>query len=99
MAKYLTWRIQGITAGVTDKEVLDYFEESERERISVKTLCPSVDDPHRVLTATIEYRHELDSLEHIPRLRDDVRYKLEIDCDFIGFTPLHSPPRSTHEAE
>jgi hypothetical protein len=99
MTKNLVWRIQGITAGVTRDEVLNFFEEPERERISVKTLYPSVDDPHRALTATIEYTHELNNLEHIPRLRHDLRYELEIDRDFIGFTPLHSPSRSTHEAE
>ena len=99
MAKNLTWRIQGIDAGATRKEVLDYFDESEKGRLSVETLCSSVDDPHHNLTATIKYAHDANALEHIPHLRDDFRDELSIERDFIGFTPLSSPAPGTHDAE
>jgi hypothetical protein len=97
--KKLSWRIQGINIGATKEEILGYFDESEKPRLSVKTLCPSVDDPYRNLTATIEYTHDADALEHIPQLRDDVRDELCIDCDFNGFTPLYAPAPGTHDAE
>jgi hypothetical protein len=99
MAKTLMWRMQGIEAGATKEAVLGYFEESERDRVQVKTLCPSVDNPHRTLTATFKYRHEPTSLDHIPGLLDRVRHRLSIDRDFFGFTPLHSPAAGTHDVE
>ncbi|KAF1818286.1 uncharacterized protein K489DRAFT_374466 [Dissoconium aciculare CBS 342.82] len=99
MSKNLSWRIQGIDASVTKEHVLDFFEEFEQHRISVKTLCPSVDNPRQELTATIDYKHDLDSLDHIPRLRDDIRDELEFDRHFRGFTPLHSPAAGTHDAD
>jgi hypothetical protein len=97
--KKLIWRIQGIDAGVSKEEVPKYFDESERDRISVETLCPSVDDPCHHLTATIKYTHDADALEHVPCLHDDFRDELYIDRDFNGFTPLYSPDPGTHEAE
>jgi hypothetical protein len=78
---------------------LDYFDESERSRVGVETLCPSVDDPYHHLTATIKYTHDADALEHIPRLHENMRDELEIDRHFNGFTPLYSPTAGTHEAE
>jgi hypothetical protein len=93
----LNWRIQGINAGVTKDEILDYFEASERERIVVQTLYPSVDDPAHELTATIKYTHDVP--EHTPRLRDDVPEYLCIDRDFQGFTPLYSPAPDAHDAD
>jgi hypothetical protein len=99
MAKNLIWRIQGIDAGATREEILDYFDESEKGRVSVETLCSSVDDPHHNLTATIRYAHDADALGHVPHLRDDMRDELSIERDFNGFTPLFSPAPGTHDAE
>jgi hypothetical protein len=96
MGKTLMWRLQGIRTGVSKAEVLNCFLTSEQKRITVKTLYPTVHDPHHCLTAMIEYEHEEDNLEHVPCLRD---LDLDIDCDFEGFTPLSSPAAGMHDAE
>jgi hypothetical protein len=97
MVKKFIWRLQEIEAGVTKEELSKYFEDSEKGRVAVKTLCACVDDPHRSLTATFEYTHDPDAVEPIPRLRDDT--DAELDRDFVGFTPLYSPDPGTHDAE
>jgi hypothetical protein len=99
MVKKIVWRIQGIEAGASKEEILDYFEDVEQKRMVVKTVCPSVDDPNNNLTATIEYTPDQDALEHTPRLREDMLDELGIDRDFVGFTPLYSPAVGTHDAE
>jgi hypothetical protein len=58
MSSKSNWRIQGIDAGTTKEQVLDYFEGHERKRI---TIFPSVDEPYKSLTATLEYEYEPES--------------------------------------
>lgn len=99
MAKKLIWRVQGIAAKVTQEELLSCFDESENGRIEIKTFCPSVDDPENYLTATIEYQHQPHEMDHTPLLKMEFQDELHIERDFIGFTPLFSPPPGAHEAE
>jgi hypothetical protein len=63
----------------------------------MKTLCPSVDEPYKSLTATLEYEYEPDSSKKVPHLRDGI--DAEISCGFMGFTPLYSPAGGTHEVD
>jgi hypothetical protein len=97
--KPLMWRIDGIPAGVTADDLKDYFEEAERTRIIIKTIVPSLDRPRDRQCATIEYKHSIGGLDHVPRLRKEVRDELYIDRDFRGFTPLYWPKSGEYDVE
>lgn len=99
MPKKLMWRLQGIPAGTSKDDVLQFFEPEEQGGLHVKTLCPDVDDPARSLTATFEYNPRPDNADAPPALRDNLSHCPSLERDFMGFTPLYHPPSSTCVAE
>jgi hypothetical protein len=95
MAKGLVWRLQGIHAmtdgrPTTPKDVVEFFEYTERKKIKVQTLCHSLDDAEE-LTATVEHFEKPGTTEHALPLRDDISKGISSDYEFRGFTPLHFP--------
>jgi hypothetical protein len=96
--KILAWRIDGIPIGVTKGEFLTYFEEYERARVTVKTLCPSIGRP-RLQCATITYQHDASDTANTPQLRREFCRVLRLDRDFFMFTPLYLPPSEQYTVE
>jgi hypothetical protein len=92
-SKALTYRVESIPSGTSKDELKDYFHADDRKYIKVKSLVPSVDnresEDYGDYTATIFFRPP-DSSQAPPRLIDD---SISLDKDFLGFTPLHVPPR------
>lgn len=90
-----TWRISQIPTETTPERLLSYFEERDREWITIGSLCPDAygDD---VQTATVLFKPP----RNRPSIKPDFAYhspreQLEIEKDFQGFTPLYCPPPGT----
>jgi hypothetical protein len=68
------------------------FYKEDQNDIIIKSLCPSVGTQEGVegdLTATIFFRPRGDH-QRVPQVTNS---EISIDKDFIGFTPLHVPPK------
>ena len=83
----LTWRIQNIPSSYTESHLKRCFHSDDKKFIEIKSLVPDVInyDGDGTLTATVLYSHP-ERWE--PRL-EDVE-ELDVDHDFIGFTPLNA---------
>lgn len=86
----LTWRVQNIPPGFTETRLRACFHSDDKQYIEIKSLAPDVGsyDDGGSLTATMLFTHPEPGKE--PRADHD---DLEIDKDFIGFTPLNTPEK------
>jgi hypothetical protein len=85
----LTWRVENIPQGTTAANLKQCFHSDDRQFIQVKSLVPDVNnyDGTGALTATILFSPPE---PREPRVDDGgIGEELEIDKDFIGFTPLN----------
>jgi hypothetical protein len=83
----LTWRVQNIPSDFTEAKLKSCFHSDDKKYINVKSLVPDVNnyDGTGTLTATILFSHPESEWPRIESIED-----LEIDKDFIGFTPLNA---------
>lgn len=91
MVKALTYRVEGIPPGTTKAGfITEYVDAEDQTHVEVKSLFPNHESAggrhNEVLTATVIFRSRLPRPEG-PRIR-----MLEVDKDFVGFTPLYVPP-------
>jgi hypothetical protein len=93
--KALTWRVTDIPKGTTGEELVrKYFTAKDRDRITVGSLCPDVDDEDQ-LTATLLFQPHPEQPERGPELDFYADPKLIIQKEFEGFTPLYCPSDGT----
>ena len=85
-----TWRVQNIPSSFNEGDLKNAFHSDDRKHITVKSLAPDVNnyDGDGTLTATILFSPPE---PREPRIDDNE--DLELDKDFIGFTPLNTPTK------
>ncbi len=87
-----TWRVQNIPSNITASKLGACFHVDDRQYIKVKSLVPGPDsyDNGGKQTATILFSP---LSEASPRIIEGVEEfeDIELDKDFIGFTPLNAP--------
>jgi ankyrin repeat protein/pimeloyl-ACP methyl ester carboxylesterase len=76
------YRIEHIPAGTSPSQLLEKFTPNDRPKIKVQSLVPAIEEGK--LVAIISYPSSLPP----PETTDE---DLEIDCMFIGLTPLNTP--------
>jgi ankyrin repeat protein len=86
--KPLLYRIEDVPQDASEASLVGSFESDSQPRLSVTSLCESVDADSK-LTATVVYRRR--DYEDIPHLTDS---RMTMDSDFFGFTPLYTPKGS-----
>jgi pimeloyl-ACP methyl ester carboxylesterase len=84
--KPMLYRIEYVPQDVSEASLVGSFKPDERPRLSVTSLCESVEPGTDKLTATVVYRRR--GHEDVPHLLND---RMTIDRDFFGFTPLYTP--------
>ena len=84
--KPLLYRIEGVPQGSSQVSLVESFKPDEQPRLTVTSLCESVEAGTNELTATVVYRRR--DYEDVPHLLDD---RMRIDSHFFGFTPLFTP--------
>src|SRR5436305_13338257 len=77
-----TYRVEDIPAGTSPLQLIAEFLAHDRPYIKVRSLVPAIEKGK--LIATISYP----SSRPPPETVDE---ELEVDCGFIGFTPLNTP--------
>ncbi|KAH8586231.1 hypothetical protein B0O99DRAFT_695681 [Bisporella sp. PMI_857] len=87
---FFTWRIQNIPSNFNETRLKSCFHSDDRKYIDIKSLTPDVNnyDGDGTLTATMLF-----SSPEPREPRTDDSTELDIDKDFIGFTPLNAPDR------
>lgn len=101
----MTLRVSGIPAIVSGDEfiqslekwlALNYPRESEENYIDRWSFAPSAisADRDRLCVATITFDQPMEALRHVQHLSINLQgksYRLSLDSDFEGLTPLHHP--------
>jgi hypothetical protein len=85
----LTWRVENIPQGTTEMSLKQCFHSDDRQFIQVKSLVSDVNnyDGTGTLTATILFSAPE---QREPRIDPGgIGEELNLDKDFIGFTPLN----------
>jgi pimeloyl-ACP methyl ester carboxylesterase len=77
-----TYRVEHIPAGTSPLQLIEKFLPDDRSYIKVRSLVPAIEEGK--LIATISYPSSRPPLETVDE-------DLEVDRDFIGFTPLNTP--------
>ncbi|KAK8255637.1 ankyrin repeat-containing domain protein [Phyllosticta capitalensis] len=90
--KALTYRVENIPKGTTRAQLVkNFFYTEDQDDLTVKSLCPSVEsiagEVEKELTATMLFRPREDR-PNGPRVQDN---EIDVDKDFLGFTPLYVP--------
>jgi hypothetical protein len=68
--------------------------QGDQVRIDVESLCPDVDIDDG-LVATIRFRPHVEHPHDKPKLDLSAPPQLEVEKEFLGFTPLYCPPAGT----
>jgi ankyrin repeat protein/pimeloyl-ACP methyl ester carboxylesterase len=89
LLKPLLYRIEGVPQGASEASLVGSFTPDQRPRLTITSLCESVDAGTNELTATVVYRRH--NFEDVPHLLDN---RMTIDSHFFGFTPLFTPKGS-----
>jgi hypothetical protein len=84
--KPMLYRIENIPQDASEASLVESFKPDEQPRLSVTSLCESVEADTNKLTATVIYRRG--DYEDVPHLLND---RMTIDREFFGFTPLYTP--------
>ncbi|KAI9654773.1 MAG: hypothetical protein M1821_005767 [Bathelium mastoideum] len=88
-----SYRAENIPARTTIDDLLNFFEEEDRNFVTIQTLAPAAsssndDDDANDLTATLSFA-AVDATSRPPRLK--VGSRITLDQTFYGLTPLNRP--------
>lgn len=84
--KPILYRIEHVPPHTSEAALMESFPLVEQPRLTLTSLCDSVDAGTNKLTATVVYRPL--GFGDAPHLLDD---RMAIDRDFFGFTSLYTP--------